>query len=284
MTEGTTIITVQIAHSSPCQLQLRTWSKFASFTTTSSTPANRNRLLWLQLRPCCSSSVRMVITVDGVITLTHLHPPAVSTYRELQEHMTKVIAVLKQIQPSAVTETVSEIFIRYVTLKCSHFEVCVFWTPVHRSLLEYLQKMTDLLSDLKVRGEAFLSYVSSCTKKVALSSHKFVSDGSTLMVHSVSRAVFCTLLEAKQANKQFTVYVTQSAPDNTGYVIACNSTTRLHDWCTLQRNDVQVAKERWHRVSLDPGCRCRLLHGESGSGYDRRRVGHAQRWHPQQGN
>lgn len=53
--------------------------------------------------------------------------------------------------------------------------------------------------------------------KVAKTGQTFISDGSTVLVHSSSRVVFYTLLEALKAKKRLTVFVTESSPSKTGH-------------------------------------------------------------------
>lgn len=40
-----------------------------------------------------------------------------------------------------------------------------------------------------------------------------------VLVHGCSRAVYCTLKEAKRVDKRFTVFVTESRPDMSGSVL-----------------------------------------------------------------
>ena len=53
--------------------------------------------------------------------------------------------------------------------------------------------------------------------KVAKTGQTFISDGSTVLVHSSSRVVFYTLLEALKAKKRLTVFVTESSPSKSGH-------------------------------------------------------------------
>ncbi|KAI1291831.1 Translation initiation factor eIF-2B subunit alpha [Halotydeus destructor] len=138
-------------------------------------------------------------SVAAVKTLLHFLPENATTIQELMNDLKEVIEVLKAYKPSAEVESVSDIFIRYITLWSAHFPV-----------LEEAKK------DLKNRGSFFLDNVTNCKKKVARTGQNFITDGSKILTHSVSRVVYYTLCEAKKQNKRFTVYVTQSAPDNTG--------------------------------------------------------------------
>jgi len=55
--------------------------------------------------------------------------------------------------------------------------------------------------------------------KVAKTGQNFISDGSTILVHSCSKVVFYTLREAARVNKRMTVFVTESCPSKAGLVM-----------------------------------------------------------------
>lgn len=88
-------------------------------------------------------------------------------------------------------------------------------------------------NDLRLRGKIFLDNLSQSKFKVAKFGQTFVSDGTvcfddinneqnlhlflqTILVHSFSRVVLLTLIEAHRLKKRIMVFVTQSSPTNSG--------------------------------------------------------------------
>jgi len=117
----------------------------------------------------------------------------------LRENVRSAIELLKNIEPITEVESVAEIYFRFITLKASEYD-----------------KFHELKSELSRRSDVFLKKAMECRKKVAKNGHPFISDGCTILIHGCSRAVNCTLAEAKKAHKIFTVFVTESAPDMSG--------------------------------------------------------------------
>jgi len=101
-------------------------------------------------------------------------------------------------------QTGCELFLRFITL-------CSLDSPDFRRLL--IQ-----------RGEIFVHRASSSRAKIARVGHPFVQHGMTILTHSRSRVVLSLLTEALKARKQFTVYVTESRPDNSGALMHANLT------------------------------------------------------------
>lgn len=58
--------------------------------------------------------------------------------------------------------------------------------------------------------------VSKSRQQLAKVAQKFITNDSTILVHSFSRAVLETLLECRNQNKCLRIFVTESAPDNRG--------------------------------------------------------------------
>lgn len=56
----------------------------------------------------------------------------------------------------------------------------------------------------------------NCSQKIVKYGHPFIYEGSNILVHSYSPVVLDTLLFVKNLGKRFCVYVTKSAPDNSG--------------------------------------------------------------------
>lgn len=65
----------------------------------------------------------------------------------------------------------------------------------------------------------FQEKVINCKHKIAKYGHPFIYEGSTLLIHSFSQVVLEILIQAKSTKKRFTVYVTQSNPDNSGEIM-----------------------------------------------------------------
>ncbi|XP_014664905.1 PREDICTED: translation initiation factor eIF-2B subunit alpha-like [Priapulus caudatus] len=62
----------------------------------------------------------------------------------------------------------------------------------------------------------FLDRMASSRQKIATLAVPFITDGSTILLHSKSGVVLNTLEEAARHNKRFQVYITQSLPDRSG--------------------------------------------------------------------
>lgn len=82
--------------------------------------------------------------------------------------------------------------------------------------------------NMSTRGRTFLEKMRAARPKIARLVAPFTLDRSTILTHSFSRVVRDTLLEAARCNKHFHVYVTDSAPDQSG--------RQLYD--TLEKNGI----------------------------------------------
>ena len=67
------------------------------------------------------------------------------------------------------------------------------------------------------RGEQFLQKVLTCREKIAYLCVPFVNDGAVILTHSHSRVVASVLKKAVHLKKRFSVYITESCPDKSGY-------------------------------------------------------------------
>lgn len=65
----------------------------------------------------------------------------------------------------------------------------------------------------------FQEKVINCKHRIAKYGHPFIYEGSTILIHSFSQVVLEILIQAKSAKRQFSVYVTQSNPDDSGEVM-----------------------------------------------------------------
>lgn len=81
------------------------------------------------------------------------------------------------------------------------------------------------------RGLQFLKKLDAARGKIVKLATQFITDGSRILTHSRSRVVLQTLKEAAK-KKRFHVYVTISAPDNSGEQM-CKELQEANIPCTL---------------------------------------------------
>ena len=67
------------------------------------------------------------------------------------------------------------------------------------------------------RGNTFVERAYRCRDRIADLALEFIQDGSTILVHSLSKVVTILLLRASSANRRFRVYVTESKPTSQGF-------------------------------------------------------------------
>ncbi|CAG5125129.1 unnamed protein product [Candidula unifasciata] len=109
------------------------------------------------------------------------------------------LAMLDTDYSYASIKSVCEQFLRFITL--ANLQDTNFQTiMLHRGKIFYN-------NTLKARG-----------KSVKMAQH-FIDDGATILTHSRSRVVMQVLKEAAMEKKRFTVYVTESSPDKSGYQV-----------------------------------------------------------------
>lgn len=70
--------------------------------------------------------------------------------------------------------------------------------------------------DLSNRSALYMNKVVNSRKELARNGRQFITDGFKILVHSCSRAVYETLKEARNMNRYFEIFVTESAPDFNG--------------------------------------------------------------------
>lgn len=123
-----------------------------------------------------------------------------TTVVELRENVRGSIDKLKQIETCVQVESVSEIFLRFITLYVSRYDS-----------FEALKKA------LSIRSELFLKNgVISAKESVAKLASKFIAKDTRILVHSKSMTVLACLKNANKANKNIFVYVTESRPNSSG--------------------------------------------------------------------
>ncbi|XP_076252931.1 eukaryotic translation initiation factor 2B subunit alpha [Rhynchophorus ferrugineus] len=139
------------------------------------------------------------------------------TVQELEAILKDAISIIKNCNvPVAAITSGCELFLRFITLvgmdTAGSFSEC-------KKLMLARANMFDKKLD-EARG------------KIAKSASKFITDGAKVLTHSRSRVVLQTLYQAYNHNKRFEVFVTISAPDNSGQQM-CKELQAIGIPCTL---------------------------------------------------
>ncbi|KAL0271801.1 UNVERIFIED_CONTAM: hypothetical protein PYX00_008787 [Menopon gallinae] len=123
------------------------------------------------------------------------------TIQELHMNFQEAIQTMKQSKfPVTAVASGCELFMRFITLA----------TLDNKNFKDCKKVMLE-------RGQYFLKKLDGARTKVGKIASGFILDGLKILTHSKSRVVLQAMKEAVNANKQFEVYVTCSAPDNSGY-------------------------------------------------------------------
>ncbi|XP_028026177.1 translation initiation factor eIF-2B subunit alpha isoform X1 [Bombyx mandarina] len=135
--------------------------------------------------------------------LTVIENYKVSTVRELDLNLQLAVDAMRHCdQPVTAISSGCELFMRFITfakLDTKSFEEC------EKIMLQ--------------RGNIFLDKLLEARGKVAKQALSFICDGCKILTHSRSRVVLQAMIEAIKANKRFEVFITVSAPDNSGEVM-----------------------------------------------------------------
>ena len=118
----------------------------------------------------------------------------------LRENVRGSIERLKQIESCVQVESVSEIFLRFITLYVSRYDS-----------FEALKRALSIRSDLFLKDG-----VISAKERVATLACTFIAKNTRILVHSKSMTVLACLRNAFKENKNIFVYVTESRPDSSG--------------------------------------------------------------------
>jgi len=156
------------------------------------------------------------VAVAAVQALTEvLRHSEASTMMEVQKELKLASSQLVETQhnscsQSQVTSITSgcELFTRFVTrafLDIPNFEEC------KRVLIQRSERFKDMTVGSRLR--------------IAYHAEPFITDGSTILVHGLSRVVSGILCRAAKLNKRFKVLVTESRPDDAGIAML----KRLHE-------------------------------------------------------
>ncbi|XP_078490406.1 translation initiation factor eIF2B subunit alpha [Ciona intestinalis] len=148
-----------------------------------------------------SSAVAAIETL-----LEYLRKDTTETLSGLIDNLKKAKDILVETDCLARTSVSSgaELFLRFITLASS------LENP------DFQEVKRVMIS----RGELFLQKVCTCRSKIANLGWPFIKDGAIILTHSYSRVVASVLKQAAENKKRFTVYVTQSCPDDAGYEMA----------------------------------------------------------------
>ncbi|KFZ61688.1 Translation initiation factor eIF-2B subunit alpha, partial [Antrostomus carolinensis] len=131
-----------------------------------------------------------------------LRLPAGETIQGLRSSLLAAIDTLSRVDSSVAVSSGGELFLRFISL----------------TSLEYsdYSKCKEIMIE---RGEIFLRKVSLSRNKIAKLCHPFIRDGARILTHAYSRVVLRVLEAAVEAKKRFSVYVTESQPDQAGQVL-----------------------------------------------------------------
>ncbi|GIY06427.1 translation initiation factor eIF-2B subunit alpha [Caerostris extrusa] len=125
------------------------------------------------------------------------------TIQGLEKNIKSLVEALNTVDCSVTSvKSACELFMRFITLaSLDHSDI------------------KECKSVLSLRGAKFLQKVSNARSKIVKHGQKFIHDQHKILVHSHSRVVYETLLEAHKSKKRFHVYVTESAPDFAGKLL-----------------------------------------------------------------
>ncbi|KFP76493.1 Translation initiation factor eIF-2B subunit alpha, partial [Apaloderma vittatum] len=128
--------------------------------------------------------------------------PAGETIQGLRSSLLAAIDTLSRVDSSVAVSSGGELFLRFISL----------------TSLEYsdYSKCKEIMIE---RGEIFLRKVSLSRNKIARLCHPFIRDGARILTHAYSRVVLRVLEAAVESKKRFSVYVTESQPDQAGQVL-----------------------------------------------------------------
>jgi len=150
----------------------------------------------------CSSGIATAIAAIKTLMVV-LEKCTAETLQELIELLKWSTQEMKSKVDCSVSSVVSgsELFLRFITL-ASRLEEGTF---------------EEIRSKMLTKGKNFLEAKMQSRSKIAKLGAQNINDGSRLLVHSKSRTVIATLVEAHvRMNKRFKVYVTESSTGKEG--------------------------------------------------------------------
>uniref|UniRef100_A0A8C3TDV7 Translation initiation factor eIF2B subunit alpha n=1 Tax=Chelydra serpentina TaxID=8475 RepID=A0A8C3TDV7_CHESE len=125
------------------------------------------------------------------------------TIQGLRVNLKNAIETLSGVDSSVAVSSGGELFLRFISL----------------TSLEYsdYSKCKEIMIE---RGELFLRRISLSRNKIAKLCHTFIKDGARILTHAYSRVVLRVLEAAAASKKRFSVYITESQPDQAGQKMA----------------------------------------------------------------
>ncbi|KAH9502458.1 Translation initiation factor [Bulinus truncatus] len=98
------------------------------------------------------------------------------------------------------------------------------YTSIHSGCDQFLRYITlantldtNFQKIMLERGKSFLKKMIKARESIAKLAAGFIDDGATILTHCHSRVVLEVMKAAANQKKRFTVYVTESSPDKSGY-------------------------------------------------------------------
>ncbi|NWT81912.1 EI2BA factor, partial [Dyaphorophyia castanea] len=133
------------------------------------------------------------------------------TIQGLRNSLRDAIDTLSRVDSSVAVSSGGELFLRFISL----------------TSLEYsdYSKCKEIMIE---RGEIFLTKVSLSRNKIAKLCHPFIRDGARILTHAYSRVVLRVLEAAVESKKRFSVYVTESQPDQAGQQTMAEALRKLN--------------------------------------------------------
>ncbi|KAH1180557.1 hypothetical protein KIL84_009393 [Mauremys mutica] len=133
------------------------------------------------------------------------------TIQGLRANLKNAIETLSGVDSSVAVSSGGELFLRFISL----------------TSLEYsdYSKCKEIMIE---RGELFLRRISLSRNKIAKLCHTFIKDGARILTHAYSRVVLRVLEAAAASKKRFSVYITESQPDQAGQVYVNFALSKLN--------------------------------------------------------
>ncbi|XP_015274787.1 PREDICTED: translation initiation factor eIF-2B subunit alpha [Gekko japonicus] len=125
------------------------------------------------------------------------------TIQGLRANLKNAIETLSGVDSSVAVSSGGELFLRFISLTSLE-------NPDYSKCKEIMIE----------RGELFLRRISLSRSKIAQLCRTFIKDGGRILTHAYSKVVLKVLEDAAKAKKRFSVYITESQPDQAGQKMA----------------------------------------------------------------
>ncbi|XP_065893570.1 translation initiation factor eIF2B subunit alpha-like [Dysidea avara] len=142
------------------------------------------------------------VAVAAIKTLLHLIKRTnAGTVAELRDEIGLAIKALTGMKQSVVSiSSGCDLFVRFITL-----------TSLDQTDFNECKKL------LLKRGDLYIQNVSKSRQKIAKLGNPFITDGTTILTHSISKVVFQLLKAAADAKKRIMVFIAESGKDKSGW-------------------------------------------------------------------